>query len=189
MAARKSDPSTLSRPVTWVRGLLQRPVKLELRGVRVHVVLGESAERQAAASTGTSAGEALRRGHEELRGLLRRHPETRQLMRHLAYAEREIGRFGTRALRREIPVPVLRKALEQLDLLVEGAPSEGLAHLRARFAEAVASRGRVLELDADTETRPGSLEVIEASHSLFDEMERSWTGQVPPGDLKAPVRG
>ncbi len=190
MTARKPDPTALSRPVTWVRELLQRPVKLELRGVQVHVVLGEKAERQAQASVGSSAGEALRRGHDELRGLLRRHPETRQLMRHLAYVEREIGRFGARALRREVPPPVLRKALEQLDLLVEGAPSEGLAYLRARMAEAVASRGRVAELDTETETRPGSLEVREASHSLFDEMERSWTGRMPLDELaKAPARG
>jgi len=189
MASRKSDPSALSRPVTWVRELLKRPLKLELRGAQLHVVLGEKAEQQAAASTGTSAGEALRRGHGELHDVLRRHRETRQLMRHLAFVESEIGRFGSRALRREIPVPVLRKALEQFDLLVQGAPSEGLIYLRARMAEAVELRGRAIEIDEDTETRPGSLEVMEASHSLFDEMEKSWTGQVPLDAANSPARG
>ena len=84
---------------------------------------------------------------------------------------------------------VLRKALEQFDLLVQGAPSEGLIYLRARMAEAVELRGRALEIDEDTETRPGSLEVMEASHSLFDEMEKSWTGQVPLDAANSPARG
>lgn len=189
MPSRKSDPSALSRPVTWVRELLQRPLKLELRGTQVHVRLGDKGGPQAAVSAGPSAGEALRRGHEDLRGLLRLHPETRHLMRHLAYVEAEIGRFGARALRREVPVPVLRKALEQFDLLVEGAPGEGLVYLRARMSDALGARGRVADADADTETRPGSLEVMEASHSLFDEMERSWTGQIPPDSTKPPERG
>ncbi len=189
MASRKPEPTALSRPVTWVRELFQRPVKLELRGAQVHVVLGERSGRQAAVSTGLSAGEALRRSHAELGSLLRRHPDARELMRHLGYVHQQIARFGSRALKREIPVPVLRKALEQLELLVEGTPGEGLAHLRARMVEAVASRGQVVEADRDTETRPGSLEVMEASHSLFDEMERSWTGQIPPDPAKAPASG
>lgn len=189
MPSRKSDTSALTRPVTWVRDLLQRPVKMELRGAQVHVVLGERADRAETVSKGPSAGESLRRGHGELHALLRRHPETRDLMRHLAYTEAEIGRFGSRAIKREIPVPVLAKALEQFDRLVEGVPTEGLSYLRARLAEAIETRGRALQVDEDTETRPGSLEVMEASHSLFDEMERSWTGQIPLEDGKVPGRG
>lgn len=185
MPSRKSDPSS---PVAWVRGLLQRPVKLELRGAQVHLTLGEKDERQGTSTSGSSAGEALRRGHGDLRALLRRHPETRQLMRHLAFVEQTIGRFGSRAIKREIPVPVLRKGLEQLDLLVEGAPTEGLVYLRARMAEAVATRSAAVEIDEETETRPGSLEVTEASHSLFDEMERSWTGEIPLGTPPAAPR-
>ena len=49
--------------------------------------------------------------------------------------------------------------------------------------------GRAIEIDEDTETRPGSLEVMEASHSLFDEMEKSWTGQVPLDAANSPARG
>ncbi len=187
MSSRKSESSTLSRPVSWVRDLLHRPVKLKMRGVQVHVVLGEKAD-SAVASMGPSAGEALRRGHDELRGLLRRHSETRQLMRHLAYIENEIGRFGQRAIKSGIPVPVLRKGLAQFDSLVGEHPSESLAYLRARIVEAVDKRGADIEIDEDTETRPGSLEVTEASHSLFDEMERSWTGQVPLAKLQADSR-
>jgi len=186
MSSRKSDSES---PISRVRDLLKRPLKLEVRGAQVHVVLGERDDRQGATTTGTSAGEALRRGHGDLRALLRRHPETRHLMRHLAFVEQTIGRFGSRAIKREIPVPVLRKGIEQLDLLVEGAPSEGLVYLRARMVEAVASRSTAVAVDEETETRPGSLEVTEASHSLFDEMEKSWTGQMPLGNPPAAPRG
>lgn len=185
MPSRKSGSSS---PVTWVRDLFQRPVKLELRGAQVHLRLGEKDDRQGASTSGTSAGEALRRGHGDLRALLRRHPETRQLMRHLAFVEQTIGRFGSRAIQREIPVPVLRKGIEQLDLLVQGAPTEGLVYLRARMAAAISARSAAVEIDEETETRPGSLEVTEASHSLFDEMERSWTGEIPLGTPPAAPR-
>ncbi|MFT3664865.1 hypothetical protein [Piscinibacter sp.] len=188
-ASRNTASSAASRPAHRLRELLQRPLKLELRGAQLHVVLADKAERRPEAPAGASAGEMLRRGHAELGELLRRHPETRQLMRHLAFTEAQIGRFGSRALKLEIPVPVLRKALEQFDLLLQGAPSEALACLRARIAETVEVRGRALEIDEDTETRPGSLEVIEASHSLFDEMERSWTGHVPlDNSAESPAR-
>lgn len=186
MSSRKPDSAS---PVTWVRDLLKRPVKLEVRGAQVHVVLGEREGRQGDSTSGSSAGEALRRGHAELHRLLRRHAETRQLMRHLAFVEQTIGRFGSRALKREIPVPVLRKGIEQLDLLVQGAPTEGLVYLRARMVQAADARSVAAPADEDTETRPGSLEVTEASHSLFDEMERSWTGQIPLGDPRTAPRG
>lgn len=186
MSSRKpsTKEATDSRAGSWVRDLLKRPLKLERRDGQIHVVLGEKPPE---APPPPSSGEALRQGHAELRALLRRHPEARHLMRHLGFVEQQIGRFGSRALKREIPVPVLAKALQQLDLLVRDEPSAGLSDLRARIAAAMNARPAEV-LDAETETRPGSLEVTEASHSLFDEMERSWTGQVPLADGKAAGR-
>lgn len=186
MSSRKSETAS---PLSRVRDLFRRPLKLEVRGAQVHVVLGDAQERQGASTTGTSAGEALRRGHAELHRLLRLHPETRHLMRHLSFVEQSIGRFGSRAIKREIPVPVMRKAVEQLDLLAEGAPTEGLIYLRSRMLDAMQARAAAVEVDEQTETRPGSLEVTEASHSLFDEMERSWTGEMPIGNPPAAPRG
>lgn len=188
MSSRKpaaKDPSD-SRAGSWVRDLLHRPLKLERRDGQIHVVLGE---KPAEPAPPPSSGEALRRGHAELQALLRRHPEVRHLMRHLGYVEQMLGRFGSRALKREVPAPVLAKALEQLDLLARGEPSAPIADLRARIAAAVEARGIAPFEDEDTETRPGSLEVTEASHSLFDEMERSWTGHVPLGDDTPAGRG
>ncbi len=159
--------------MTWVRDLLQRPLKVERRGAQLHLVLGEKPPEPPPPSVAPTSGEALRRGHEELRALLRRHPETRHLMRHLGFIEQQLGRSGSRALKRDIPVPVLRKGLEQLDLLLRGETSEPLADLRARIDAATRSRGGAVE------ARVEEVQVSEASHSLFDEMERSWTGQMP----------
>ncbi|WP_298829112.1 hypothetical protein [uncultured Piscinibacter sp.] len=167
-----------TRSAQWMSGLFKRPLKIERRGVQLHLVFGEAPKDVSATSTSASAGEALRRGHEELRALLRRHPEARHLMRHLGYIEQQLACFGSRALRQEVPVPVLAKGLEQLDLLARDEPSEALSELRRRIASAIARRSPAAA-DEDTETRPGSLEVTEASHSLFDEMERSWIGQMP----------
>lgn len=180
MPSRKpTSDAQAPRAASWMRGLLNRPLKIERRGAQLHLVLGETPKDAPVTSNPASAGEALRRGHEELRALLQRHPEARHLMRHLGFIDQQLAQFGSRALKREIPVPVLAKGLEQLDLLARDEPSPALSELRARIAAAIASRSPVAADDEDTETRPGSLEVTEASHSLFDEMERSWTGQIP----------
>jgi hypothetical protein len=168
------------RPWHWLRAVLKRPLRLERRGVTVHIVLAPSAA--AATSTATpepDAGGALRRSHAELRALMRRHRDTRHLMRHLGYLEEALGRSGSRALRREVPVPVLRKALAQLDLLVRDEPSDALSTLRQRIDAAIGERSR---FDSHDPVASSEVQVSEASHSLFDEMERSWTGQVPLAD-------
>lgn len=172
-------------PVSWVRDLLQRPIKLERRGVELHVVLGEKPPPKAASSTGS--GEALRRGHEQLRALLHRHPEARHLMRHLGFIEQTLARTGSRALKLDVPVPVLRKGLQQLDLLIRDEPSDALTYLRSRIEASIRARERV---DRDDEpSRPDGVQVTEASQSLFDEMERSWTGHVPLSEDKPADRG
>jgi hypothetical protein len=158
------------RPVQWLRGLLKRPLRLERRGLNFHLVLAPPLTEPAPAP---SNGEALRRGHEELRVMLGRHPEVRHLMRHLGYVETELAKSGSRALRSVVPVRVLRKALQQLELLTRDEPSEALAQLHSRMAAAVRERGRT-RADAGP-----SVQVSEATASMFDEMERSWTGQVP----------
>jgi len=168
--------SMAMRPVNWVRDFLRRPLRLERRGLQLHVVLGPLPAVPDVPAAPVAAGEALRRGHADLQALLRRHPETRHLMRHLGFIEQSLGRAGSRALQHDIPVEVLRKGLEQLDLLVRDEPSDALTELRARIAAVI--RDRAGDGDAPP-PRAAAVQVSEASHSLFDEMERSWTGQMP----------
>jgi hypothetical protein len=163
------------RPLRWLRSLLKRRLRVERRGWQFHILLDPA---PAEAEPASSGGEALRRAHDELYALLRRHPDVRHLMRHLGYIERALARDGSRAFRR-IPTPVLRKGLEQLELLTRDADGANLAPLRERLEQTLARRPP--ELGA-----PSALHTSEASQSLFDEVERSWTGRVPLDEAPAP---
>ncbi len=178
-ATSSSGKRNRRHPLAWLGGLLSRPLRLERRGVQLHVVLGEP--KQPPASP-VRPGEVLRRGHEALRALLARHPDARHLLRHLSFFEQALGRHGSRALRSEVPLQVLRRAHEQLEMLLREDSSAELAALAARLERAVKDRSRA----EDAAPPAGAVQVSEASHSLFDEMERSWTGNIPLGAAAAP---
>jgi hypothetical protein len=156
----------VKRPWYWLQDLLRRPVRLERRGLQIHVTLAPPVSVQTLAGTVSvmGSGEALREAHMELRALLDQHPKARSTMRHLAFLEKSLRRHGARAFRQE------------LDLLAAGDSSAGIAELRHRLRSAVADRAH--EPSGFGLSQP--VHVSEASHSLFDEMERSWTGAVPP---------
>ena len=170
------------RPLRWLRSLFKRRLRLERRGLQVHVVL-DPARDDAMSTMGESAssGQALRQAHLALRALLDRHPDARRTLRHLVYVEEMLARTGSRALKK-VPAPVLRKAQAQIELLTSDMAHEDLATLHARIE--LALRGRAN--DPGAETRPQALQVMEASHSVFDEEERRWTDQMP---LDPPVAG
>ena len=85
---------------------------------------------------------------------------------------------------------MLHKALTQLESLMQDEPGAGLAELRRRMAEVISLRlggtpsapgaasaaSPNLMSDFHTDDR---MEVSEASHSQFDELERSWSGTLP----------
>lgn len=126
-----------------------------------------------------SRGQALREAHRSLRALIKQHPGLKQVMPHLAYIERALGRKGSRALMR-VPVAVLQRGLEQLERLQAEQPRDALRALRTRLVEAIALRSVARNTTIAGHHAAGpALEVLEASHSEFDEVERSWTGSVP----------
>jgi hypothetical protein len=159
------------RPLRWLQSLLRRRLRVERRGWRLHILLDPAPSELGSSPSG---GEALRRAHGELCALLNHHADARRMMRHLGYIERALARAGSRALK-QIPTPVLRKGLEQLELLAREADGAGLAPLRERLEDVLASRPREL----GEPTRPQAVHMSEASQSLFDEVERSWTGRMP----------
>ena len=112
-------------------------------------------------------------------------------MRHLDVIERTLRHIGIDAVE-ALPVKVLAKGLDELEALVWDWSPVGLAELRSRLAVTVKQRRH--EADAPTALqleRPDSsapridAEVNEVSHELFEEMERSWTGQMPSGLAQA----
>ena len=177
-----------SRPMRWVQDLFKRKVRVERRGAQIHVLLDPTppaAAQDPANAARTQRREALRMAQTDLRELLDRHADTRHVVPHLSHVEQLLGRSGLRGIGR-LPLPVLHKALTQLESLIHDEPATGLAELRRRMAGVIAVRlggtpsaapapTNVMS-DFHTEDR---LEVSEASHSQFDELERSWSGTLP----------
>lgn len=171
----------LLRPWHWLRRTLKRPLRLEVQGGNVHVRLDPPRPKSVQADPAAAAERDLRLAQSELTELLGRHSATRSVMPHLALLEKGLLKSGWRAVGK-MPQPALQAAFDQLQKLIQNEASAGLAELRARMAaaavsHAAAARRRVADSDLTLPTahRP---EVSEASHSLFDEMERSWTGDL-----------
>jgi hypothetical protein len=174
----------LFSPVRWFREQLRRPLRIERRGIHLHILLGEPAPAPAPELPEAGSGIRLRQAHCDLRALLGRHPEAARLLPHLAFIERALRKNGSSAIP-DLPLSVLHRGLAQLNSVAHGEPGEGLAELRRRLGLAIAARTRApgAGLSAQGETEADrNIDVSEASHSLFEEMERSWTGQVPQGN-------
>ena len=185
-ADRRLPAREVAGPLGWVQNLFRSRLRLERRGVQIHLVLDPPPPAAKPEPEGPTVrrSETLRKSQAELRTLLDRHADTRHVVPHLSFVEQLLDTGGMRALGR-LPLPVLHKALTQLESLIHDEPGAGLAELRRRLAAVIAVRlggtpGAVAPSDDH------HLEVSEASQSQFDELERSWTGTMP-GELGALV--
>jgi hypothetical protein len=167
-------------PIGQLRELSRRPLRIERRGFNLHFVLGPPRSAETADPGDAGGGVALRRAFRELNELLSRHPNAPQMLPHLAYIERALRKNGSSAIP-ELPLSVLHRGLAQLNTIARNEPGEGLAELRRRLERAIGRRTREHADDRATQSAAVArdIDVSEASHSLFEEMERSWTGQVP----------
>lgn len=121
--------------------------------------------------------DALRRDFLHLHALLARHARLRQAMPQLSYVERTLARTGSRGLL-ATPKQMLDCALEQLDSVERQWPELRLDELRIRLESAARALAR--KPKARENSRP--VEVSEVSHSLFEELDRSWTVPAPLSD-------
>ncbi len=131
----------------------------------------------------------------ELYQLLEQHPTSRELLRHLDLVERTLRQDGFSAVK-ALPPRVIAKALAQLERLVWDWTPEGLAELRSRLAVIV--KAQTPGAPAASETEPAVMSRVERTrrdepdlgralvgdateidHAVFEEMERSWAGQMP----------
>ncbi|XVJ70313.1 MAG: hypothetical protein HEQ39_12190 [Rhizobacter sp.] len=132
---------------------------------------------------------------KELRELLRQHPQTKKLLRHLAYVEQTLRHDGLQAVD-DLPMDVLHKALTQLETLVANWSALGLGEIRSRLSLLIKNK-KILALHVEDATHSTQMDlsqradVCEVSHSVFEEMDRSWRGHIPPtltqalGNVKA----
>jgi hypothetical protein len=164
------------RPLAWLRGRLFRPEALS--GTTL-VPASSSLPPQPIVE---SRGQSLRAAHRALHGLMKERPALRRLMPHLAHIERSLRKHGSRALLR-LSANVLQRGLEQLETLQADEPRDALRALRTRLVEAIALRNVARSVASPGALHGGgaeaAVEVMEASQSEFDEVERSWTGSMP----------
>jgi hypothetical protein len=169
-------------PLKWVRKFFSRPLKLKRIGKQWHVVFDQS-RLHVPTSKGTSRGEALRLSHEALQVLLARHDDARNVMPHLIHLEQALGRSGSRALM-ALPDKVLKRAMDQLDMLEGASRSDEFMALRMRVDEAIRRRAPV-NLRGDI----ANIDVKEASVSQYDEAEVSWTNRMELDAIYAQATG
>jgi hypothetical protein len=177
--------SQLGSSLHTVRRFLERPINVGKGSVRLG--LEPSAQRAQAREERRLRDRPMKR---ELYLLLQQHPSSRQLVRHLDVVERTLRRGGMEAVE-ALPIHVITKALTQLDLLVRDWSPVGLAALRSRLAVMVKTRPPETAREAALrESRSFDTtydaDVSEVEHSEFEEMERSWFGQMPDAVASAP---
>ena len=159
------------RPIQWIQRCLTRPLKLKRIGLQWHVVFDQS-RMEAPVSKSTSRGEALRQSHAALQVLLLEQDDARRMLPHLNHLEQSLARVGSRALT-TVPLKVLHRAMDQLDLLENGVRSDALMALRLRVDEAIRQRTPV-NMKGDI----ANVEVKDATVSVFEEAEVSWTNRM-----------
>lgn len=168
-------------PIQWFQRLLKRPLKLKRIGNQLHVVLESTLSIQPSSKSG-GRGEALRLAHLVLQQRLAQQDDARNLFPHLTHVEQALSRTGSRALI-TTPIRVLQRAMDQLDNLEGASRSPELLAMRLRVEEAIKQR-TPLKLRDDI----SNLEVSDASHSQFEEVDRHWTGSMPLDAASEPAR-
>jgi hypothetical protein len=170
-------------PLRWVQRFFARPLKLKRIGLQWHVVFDASRMEAPTSSKPSGRGEALRVAHLALQALLREHEDARHVVPHLSYLEQALARHGSRALV-ELPIKVLKRAMDQLDTIQGGARSDELMPLRLRVEESIRQRSPV-NLRGDI----ANVEVRDASASQFDAAEDHWTNRMALDEIYAKTGG
>ena len=179
--------SRLGSSMRTMHRFLQRPISVK----QGNLTLGVPAASLRAQARDDER-QRVRRMRRDLYALMQQHPGSRQLMRHLDLVERTLRHEGYGAVE-ALSIRVIAKALGQLEKLVWDWSEPGLAELRSRLAVMVKSRQVEAEQDAastaaqelDIATHHGVTDVTEVDHAEFEQMERSWAGQVPEGVAQA----
>lgn len=192
MSKKPSDPKVCANPppqerrsppgptgsLRWLKALLGRPLALQRREGKLHVVLVD--RRRPPEEHRARAMDRLR---DELRTRLlgQEHEHAAQAMRHLVFVHDELGRRGWTGVEL-MPAPLLRKALVQAQMLHDQEASNPLArmiaHLHVLLVGAELREERAARLQGEAAGR--QLEVSETTHEEFEAMERSWVGTVTP---------
>jgi hypothetical protein len=161
-----------------LKGLLGRPIGLERREGKLHVVLTER-RRPRPADEPASLSQLC----AELSARLLAHETSEvQTMRHLILVHDALERRGWAAIE-GLSSLVLIKAIEQAEVLAAEEPSPHMDML----IEGLRPLHTAADLRDQRETRQqdfrvgDNLEVSESDYAEFEDVESNWTGTVPAG--------
>lgn len=161
--------------------MLGRPLGLQRRDGKLHVVLVDRRR-----PTSASHAPTLTQLRTELRERLLAHSDEQaaQVMRHLVFVHDTLRRKGWPGVEL-LPARVLGFALAQTQMLTSEQASPTLSWLIERLhILKVAGELREERLaQARGESNRVHLEVSESTPEAFEEVERSWVGTIPPGQL------
>jgi len=188
-ARSKTSPlvRVLGTPFRFVGSLFSRELRLERDGKNLNIKLAAKTSAKSAAAKPPAPPSPveieLKLMRAELKKLLDVHPGTRRVMRHLVYFERALETQGLQALI-DIPEEVLSTALEQLEKLVSNWSNRELATLRSKMSVAVVNRSKdpfygTAGIKASAFHTESRLQVGDATHSMFLELERQYKELVP----------
>ncbi len=182
--------SQIGNSLHSVGAFFKRPLNLHNGEISLGVARSTLIEQARAAER-----KHVRRMRADLFFMLEQHPASRELVRSLALVERTMQRSGFDGVDR-LPQKVLARALTELERLVRDWSPVGLAELRSRLAVLV--KNKPVEPEKAPAAEPEEIEgpaskisvfagldsaqptdVCEVDHEVFEEMERSWVGQVP----------
>jgi len=191
VSARRHTPGPLRSMARRIRRLLARRLRIERKGLNIHIVLDKGPQVPAAAASQASprrpaapdgadpVAAELRAIDRELRQRLDRHTMSRNVFDKLAIVERELKRHGYPALQ-VLPVELLHSALEQLAHVVGPRPGE-LATLRAKMLDAILTRRSKAgdfagNLALSTFDVPDKVQVRDAGESEFLRAQQELAG-------------
>ncbi len=173
---RRAPADASAGSIHKLRGLLARPIGLQRRDGRLHVVL---VDRRRPEPPDPWLAPLQAELNERL--LAQQFGPTAQAMRHLCFVHDALQSKGWPAVS-SLPAHVLGRAIVQAEMLAGDEPSPGLKRLVERLrplqlaaAEREERAARSRDLVAGEQ-----IEVSEATHEEFDAVERSWVGRVPP---------
>lgn len=180
------DSAALRALIRDARGSFGKPLRVERSQGRLSVMLdGGTADTPAQGAKATSAETQTRLMRQDLRAELDRCSTSRKVLPYLALLEQGLARRGLRAFD-DIPLPALRRAAAQLQVLAQEPAIEGLALLQARLDVAIVGREEALPVVC----KPNALSSFFVEHkvevrevSMSDFLHIAGPPATVPGDL------
>ena len=184
---RRTAPDAPENSLRKLKGMLNRPLGVERRGGKLHVVL---TERRRARPADERPSIALLCAELSARLLAHEVNEAAQTMRHLILVHDALERKGWIGIE-SMSSLVLARAIEQATVLAREEPSphmdmliEGLRPLNAAATLREQREARVHEMRLGD-----NVEVSESDYADFEDAEQDWSeGTMPIGLVPPPER-